>query len=243
MHYRIDFLISSVGMMCESICGLFLLWILFHSISSLVGWNYNELIFIYALSLLALTPPYLFFDNIWQLSYHLREGTFIKFYFKPLNTMFYYMSETFNIKIWTHFLLGIVAFLYASSKLGIVWTFPRLILLFLLLFSSSLIMTSLLIMAASTGFWIRESFSIMAFVLRFGEYTRYPLTIFNNFFRFLFTYIIPIGFVAFYPSKFFLRPTEIDALVYFSPLAGILLFFLACLVWKRGVNSWTGTGS
>ena len=243
MQYRADFFISSIGILLESGCGIFSLWIIFHFISKLVGWNYNELIFIYAFSLLAITPSQLFFDHIWSLSHHIRQGTFIKYYFKPLNTMFYYMSEVFDIKGLSKLALGIVAFLYASSKLGIIWTFPKFILLLALLFSSSLIMISLMIIAASTCFWTGEASSILLFVFKFGEYARYPLTIFNSFFKLLFTYIIPIGFVAFYPSKFFLRPTEINTLVYLSPVAGILLFFLAYLVWKKGVNSWTGTGS
>lgn len=243
MQYRADFFISSIGIMFESSCGIFSLWIIFRSISKLVGWNYNELIFIYAFSLLAVTPAQLFFDQTWNLGYHLREGTFIKYYFKPLNMMFYYMSDTFNIKAWGYFALGIGAFIYASSKLGIIWTFPKFFLLLTLLFSSSLIMISLMIMASSIGFWTQESFSVLFFVFKFGEYSRYPLTIFNSFFKLFFTYIIPIGFVAFYPCKFFLRPLEINALVWFSPLAGILLFFLAYTAWKKGVNSWTGTGS
>ncbi|MFZ3385568.1 MAG: ABC-2 family transporter protein, partial [Candidatus Hydromicrobium sp.] len=227
MQYRADFFISSIGILLESGAGFFSLWVIFHSISKLVGWSYNEIIF----------------DNIWHLSSHIRQGTFIKYYFRPLNMMFYYMSEVFDIKGFTKLALGIAAFIYASFKLGITWTFPKFILLLTLLFSSSLIMISLMIMAASTSFWTGEASSVLIFVFKFGEYSRYPVTIFNSFFKFLFTYIIPIGFVAFYPSKFFLRPTETNILAYLSPVAGILLFFLAYLIWKKGVNSWTGTGS
>ena len=243
MQYRADFFISSIGILLESGAGFFSLWVIFHSISKLVGWSYNELIFIYAFSLLAITPSQLFFDNIWYLSSHIRQGTFIKYYFRPLNMMFYYMSEVFDIKGFTKLALGIAAFIYASFKLGITWTFPKFILLLTLLFSSSLIMISLMIIAASTCFWTGEASSVLIFVFKFGEYSKYPLTIFNSFFKLLFTYIIPIGFVAFYPSKFFLRPTETNILAYLSPVAGILLFFLAYLIWKKGVNSWTGTGS
>jgi ABC-2 type transport system permease protein len=62
-------------------------------------------------------------------------------------------------------------------------------------------------------------------------------------FRFAFTYIIPIGFVAFYPSQLFLRPEEVSSLVYFSPIVGIGLFALTYWIWTKGVNSYTGTGS
>jgi ABC-2 type transport system permease protein len=64
-----------------------------------------------------------------------------------------------------------------------------------------------------------------------------------RFFRFVFTYVIPIGFVAFYPAQLFLRPEDVSPLVYISPLIGIGFFALAYIVWHRGVNSYTGTGS
>ena len=243
MQYRADFFISSFGILLESGAGLFSLWVIFHSISELIGWSFNELIFIYAFSLVAVSPSQLFFDHIWYLSHNIRQGAFIKYYFRPINMMFYYMSEIFDIKGFTKLVLGITAFIYASYRLGIDWTFPKIILLLALLFSSSLIMISLMIMAASTCFWTGEAGSLLLFVFKFGEYSRYPITIFNNFFKLLFTYVIPIGFVAFYPSKFFLRPMETNILAYLSPVAGILLFFLAYLVWRKGVNSWTGTGS
>ena len=62
-------------------------------------------------------------------------------------------------------------------------------------------------------------------------------------FRFAFTYVIPIGFVAFYPSQLFLRPEDVSPLIYFSPLIGIGLFAIMYWIWTLGVNSYTGTGS
>ena len=40
-------------------------------------------------------------------------------------------------------------------------------------------------------------------------------------FRVAFTYVIPIGIVAFYPSQLFLRPEEVSPIIYFSPIVGI----------------------
>lgn len=56
-------------------------------------------------------------------------------------------------------------------------------------------------------------------------------------FRFAFTYIIPISFVAFYPMQLFLRPEDVSSLVYFSPMTGIGLFALTHWIWTNGVNS------
>jgi ABC-2 type transport system permease protein len=62
-------------------------------------------------------------------------------------------------------------------------------------------------------------------------------------FRFAFTFIIPIGFVAFYLSQLFVRPGEVSLWIYFSPIIGIGLFAITYWIWTMGVNSYTGTGS
>jgi len=61
--------------------------------------------------------------------------------------------------------------------------------------------------------------------------------------HFILTHVIPIGFVAFYPSQIFLCPEDVSPLIYFSPLIGVGLFALTYWIWTQGVNSYTGTGS
>ncbi len=44
-------------------------------------------------------------------------------------------------------------------------------------------------------------------------------------------------------TKYYLRPHEINPILYASPLVGVLLFSLAYLAWKKGVYSYSGTGT
>ncbi|WP_201280819.1 MULTISPECIES: ABC transporter permease [Paenibacillus] len=244
MQYRADFIISSIGMLVTNLVGILPLWIIFNSVSSLEGFTYYEILFIYSFSLIALSPLQLFFDNIWNLWTHLIDGTFIKYYLKPINVMFYYMSEVFDIKGLSQLAFGAAGLIYASVQLGLSWNLVSIVLLLIALLGSSLIMVSLMIMAAATGFWITNPFHVIAFVFRFREIVKYPVTIFNNFFKFLFTFILPIGFVAFYPSQLFLKSfTDADLLAYCSPLVGVLLFSLAYLAWNKAIKSYSGTGS
>ena len=243
MQYRADFLISSIGMALTSVTTVFVFWVLFHSIPNLVGWSFDEILFIYSFYLLSVVPLQLFFDHIWQLRFHVVEGSFIKYYLRPMNMMFYYMSEMVDIKGWVKLALGIAMMAYASQRLGLVWNVWRIGLLSIALFSSSLVAISILTIAACATFWIVGSFPVMHLAMRIRDFSPYPMTIFDGFFRFLFTYLVPIGFVAFYPSQLFLRPEDVPLLTYFSPLMGIGSFALAYFVWSKGVNAYTGTGS
>lgn len=243
MQYRADFIISAIGMFTTSLTGLAVFWVLFETIPQLDGWTFHEMMFIYGFYLLAVTPLQIFFDNIWQLRWKLIDGSFIKYYFRPLNMMFYYMAEVIDIKGFTQLVLGIIIIGYASIKLSLQWTIFKLLLLILSLGSASLVIISLLVIAASVAFWILDSFPIIALAFRVREFSQYPMTIMDGFFRFLFTYAVPIGFVAFYPSQFFLRPEENHFLVVLSPVVGLLFFALAYKIWTMGVNNYTGTGS
>ncbi len=243
MQHRSDFLLSALGLIVMNTAGYFSFWIVLRSVPSLNGWKFEELLFIYAFSQLASSPMGIFFDNLWNLRSHIVEGTFVKFYFKPLNMLFYYTAEVLDIKGVSQSLLALGVFVYASMKLSIHWNMVNLLVLLVTLFSSALCMIGMMLMAASSGFWILNANAVMVFTSRMRELSRYPLTIFNIFFRYALTLIIPIGFIGFYPAQFFLRPAELSVWVYLSPFFGVLFFRLAYEIWKRGVNSYSGTGS
>lgn len=243
MQYRFDFFVSTFGMLLGNIASIAGLWILMSNMPDLAGWTYEELLFIYSFSLLAQAPLQICFDHIWRLRTHVNQGTFIKYYFKPINSLFYYLSEMVDLKGFSGLLLGIIAFIWSSRAIGIVWSPARIVLLPLLLIGSALVIASLMLISACGCFWVKDSFSILSFINSFRDQTRYPMDIYNSVFKFIFTWIIPMGFIAFYPSKFFLREMPLDWTAFASPLFGVVLFTIACAVWKKGITVWGGTGS
>ena len=56
MSYRADFIISTIGMIFTNIAGFVSFWILFKNFSSIDGWGYYEILFLYGFSLISLTP-------------------------------------------------------------------------------------------------------------------------------------------------------------------------------------------
>lgn len=243
MQYRADFIISSIGMFFSSLATLGVFWVILESVPDLAGWSLMEMIFIYAFYMLAISPMQIFFDHAWNIRFHIQQGTFLKYYFRPLNMMFYYMSEMFDLKGLTQLAVGTGLLMYASAQLNLDWTPLRILLLLLTLFSAALVQISIIVAASCAAFWVVDSFPVLGLAWKLREFSPYPMNIFDGVFRFAFTYIIPIGFVAFYPSQLFLRPEEVSPLVYFSPIVGIGLFAITYWIWKQGVNSYTGTGS
>ena len=243
LSYRLDFFVSSFGMLAMNLPGLLGLLVVFRSIPNLSGWSLDQLVFVYAFSLLSLCPLQIVFDNIWQLRNKLQDGSFVKYYFRPLNMLFYYTSEMVDLKGFAQLIMGIVLMVWSSNQLHLIWTVPMLFGFLVLLFTASLVMVGLMLGAASAAFWIVNSFSILSLFSRFRDYARYPMSIYSTAFRFLFSTIIPIGFVAFYPVQWILQPAQAGIEVWFTPLVGIGCFALGAIVWSKGVRSWGGTGT
>ncbi len=243
MSYRADFIISLIGMIFTNLSGLAVFWIMFQNFDNINGWTYYEILFLYGFSLIALTPMQCFFDNNWNLRSYVYNGDFVKYCFRPINLYFYFISEVFDPKGLGEFAMGVGLLIYSWCHLGVPVTFLNIALLIVIFISASLIMISIMNLAAATCFWVMNSGYIMVTMFKFTEYTKYPISIFNGLFKFIFTFIIPIGFVAYYPSLFFLRPDSIHILSFFTPVIGIVFFILSYKVWMLGATRYSGTGS
>ncbi len=243
MSYRADFIISTIGMICTNIAGFISFWILFSRFPSINGWGYYESLFLYGFSLVSLTPVQCLFDNNWNLRQNVYSGDFIKYCLRPINLFFYYQSEVFDIKGLGQFVFGLVTLIYAWVKLGLGFSVLMLLKMIVFLLTASLIMIALQNAAAATCFWIQNSFYVLDFVMKFKDYAKYPITIFSPVFRFLFTFIMPVAFIAYYPSLVILRPDAVPVLSWISPLIGIGFFWLSYKFWMHGALKYSGTGS
>lgn len=243
MSYRSDYIISTFGMIFSNIAGFIGFWILFKSFPSIKGWGYYEILFFYGFSLISLTPVQCFFDNNWNLRTNVYSGDFIKYCFRPINLFFYYQSEVFDIKGFGQFAFGVGTLIYAWNKLGLGLNLLIVLKLLLFLFTSSLIMIAIQNFAAATCFWIENSFFMMDFVEKMKDFAKYPVTIFPPIFRFIFSFIIPIAYISYYPGIVVISPDKAPVVAWISPLVSIIFFVLSYKVWMRGALKYNGTGS
>jgi ABC-2 type transport system permease protein len=75
----------------------------------------------------------------------------------------------------------------------------------------------------------------------------YPLDIYADWMRRFVTFVLPIGFVSYYPALFLLdRPDPLglpDWMRLMSPAAAVVLACLAWGGWRSGVRHYQSTGS
>lgn len=243
LSYRSDFIISLIGMILTDAVEILSFWLVFQNFPSVKGWDFYEMLFLYGFTLVASTPAQCMFDNNWNLRTVVYSGDFIKYCFRPVNLFFYFMSEIFDIKGVGKLFVGLSCIVYSWNKLALPVNFKSLVLLIFGFVFASLIVIAILNLASSACFFIMNSFFVLSLSNTLRGYARYPITIFSGALKFVFTFIAPIAFMAYYPSMAVLRPDNVPVLTWFTPVFGIVFFYISYKVWMKGALSYNGTGN
>ena len=154
------------------------------------------------------------------------------------------MSEMVDVKGFSQFGIGSVLLIIAWKKLGIELTAGNIIMFLILWIGAVFICMSLIILSSTFGFMGGGTNAAVFLAADLKDYSRYPLSIFGKGLKFLFTFILPIGFIAYYPAGFFLGKQGNEVVLsYISPIIGVLFFGVSCKIWEFFAERYAGTGS
>lgn len=244
MEYKVDFVVGAVGFLLGQAVEILFIGIIFSQIPDLKGWTFDEILFIYGFSLIPKAIDHLFFDNLWMIGYQIvRKGDFDKYLTRPINSLFYVIVEKFQVDAFGEMIMGIILIAYSLVNIGadIVW--QRAIVLLLLIPFAVLIFTSVKILTSSIAFWTKQSGHITHMFYMTSDFSKYPVTIYNNFIKVIITYIIPFAFTAYYPASYFLRGEDGLFCILGTIIISLLLFGVSVFVWNKGVKSYESAGS
>lgn len=244
MQYRADFVCDVIGMIVTNLFGIATFWVVFHNITEVGGFGFDEMLFMYGFALMAMSPQQLLLDNAWVLSNRVVNGDFIKYCFRPINVLFYFMSEQVDVKGFSQFGIGTAILVIAWNRLSIPVNVMNLIMFLVFWTGAVLICMALIILSSTFGFMGGGTNAAVFLAYDLKGYGSYPLTIFSKLLKFIFTFILPIGFVAYYPASYFLGIREGNTvLTYLSPFIGASFFWISCKIWEFFAERYAGTGS
>ena len=243
MEYRLNFFIGAVSTMVQQGASLAAIWVVMRQIPNLEGWNIYEVWLIYGLVTLGQSITHMFADNLWTIGWgYIRSGDFDRFLVRPINPLFHLLADRFCHDGIGHFLTGAVLVGYSMNALHIALTPLRALYLVSAVLSGGMIFIALNLMTATTAFFIVESIPVTQIVFNFHEFAKYPLSIYHWTIRLLLTWLIPYGFVSFYPASYLLG-RDVGWLAWAGPLVGATFLFLAYRVWLFGLRHYSSTGS
>ncbi len=249
MEYRLDFFLRVTMGVVWNLTSLVFIWAVLARLKSMAVWSQGEIFFIYTLRLLAHGCYCLFFHNVQMVSRYVRWGDFDRVLLRPLNPLLQLITWQYDPAGIGDVGLGLICFAVVSRMLEFHWTPPALAFLVLVMAGGCLIELSLFLLLNTLVFWITEAGRLSWFVVgTFSDnFALYPLNIYNSVLQFVMTFLVPVGFMSYYPATLFLNRTG-DTLfspvfAYLTPLVGLVLFAIAYSFWRVGLNRYQSTGS
>lgn len=239
--YDKDFYFGVMSMLMEYAAGLILLFFIFDLVEDINGWRLDEVLLLYGFNLIGFSLWSCFFINTISLPYYIKDGSFDRFLLRPISPIFQIMMDGFDEDAWGELITGIVVFLYAWFKLGIEWYF--LILTPVFFVSGCFIYAGISIMLSTLSFFTIGKADFANLTMEFKEFAKYPLSIYKKGLQIIFTSIIPIGFVAFYPSMIFTQGFKQSYLIVLVPLVAYGYYSFSKFVWYLGMRRYGSTGS
>jgi len=244
MEYKGDFIVGVLSMLINQVLNVVFLSIIFTKIPSLLGWNFNEVVFIYGFSLIPKGIDHLFFDNLWIIGHFtVQKGEFDKYLTRPLNSLFHVMVERLQADAFGELVVGAALICTSLPQLNIEYSVGKILLILIVIPFSSLIYTSIKIGTAAIAFWIKRSGNITFMFYMVNDFAKYPVTIYNSFVKTIVTYIIPFAFTAFYPAKYFLTGDNPGFNIGTTVILTLILMLLSIFIWNKGIKAYESAGS
>jgi ABC-2 type transport system permease protein len=247
LQYRFAFVMRIIGLITSYIGTAATMWVMLYQFDALGGWGYYEMLFLFALAVLSWGFSIIFFFHFKGLDTYIVNGTFDRLLVRPIHPFFHFMTMKFDIGAFGQFIFSIVVFLWVSMAIDIQWSVAKVLFLLATIIGGVLIQGGMLVIISALAFWTTKSeqfYWVAMFPAR--NLTNYPLVIYPKIVQMITAFIVPFGFVNYFPSTVILEketPYFPDFIGYLSPLVGVVFFLLAYWFWMAGLNRYKSAGS
>lgn len=238
--YRVDFTLRIIRALLEVFVFVIVISVLFSHNPTLAGWSQHQTMLVFSLALLiGSLAMFIWGSGLEDLDREIVNGTLDRFLLQPMDAQWLASTRVMYITNLFRLLFNFGFLIYVLLKLQINFQLFSLVLFLINLISALVIYYSVMFIASSISFW---SFSGELFYL-FNSLTsivRYPLDIFHQGLKLLFTFI-PLIFIATIPAQILIsRPSF---LAFLSPLTAIATFLFTRFLWHQGLKHYESASS
>lgn len=245
LQYKLSLFTELIGTLVGYVGNIIIYYIMFMEFDTLNGWSFTQTMFVYTFASLVINLSTVFFGHFISIDSEIVNGGFDKYMIRPISAFRYYALSHFNFIQCISLLFSALFFIYFYNANHVVWSAANLFLLFICGLGAVLINSALSIMIGGIGFWTKKSQELYDSILWPAQYLSYlPIHIFPTLIRSLFTFVIPLAFLSYYPSTMFIGKNQEHSIAgYLTPLIGIVCFFIAFKFWNFSLKKYESSGN
>lgn len=242
MQYKASFIMSFISQFFVFFGSYFTIICLFDSFTNIKGFTKYEVLLTFSIIQLGFSFCETFFRGVDSFDKLISTGSFDKLLLRPRNILLQVFAEEISFVKISRLLQALIVLIITLFKIDVEWNVLKIITLLFMIFSSIIIFLGIFILAASYCFLTIKGLEVRNVFTDGGKHmAQYPIGIFKKGFVFIFTFIIPYGFVNYYPLLYILGKENNNLLV-LSPLITIIYLIPCIWVFYKGIRKYSSTG-
>ena len=204
-EYRLSFLLIALGQLAATGIEFIGIWALFRRFGRLNGWELHEAAVLYGVVHVAFALAESIFRGFDQFAPLLKSGEFDRLLLRPRSTAFQVLARELELGRVGRLLQGALVLCWGLSCLPGGVTLLTGVVTISAIVGGIALFGGLFVLQATMAFWTIESLEIWN-TLTYGgvETAQYPLSIYHPWFRRLFTFLIPLACINYFPVQIIL---------------------------------------
>ena len=248
MQYRVSFLAEIAGCFAVTALDFVALVILMTRFRSIGNWTLGEVAFLYGTSTVSFCLAELFVGGFDMFDRWVMRGGFDRLLLRPLGTVFQVVTGAFPLRRLGRIAQGLLALGYSFHLLRPEWHAGHWLFFFVMILGGFLVFCAIFIVGATAAFWTPQTSELTNVFTYGGQFmTSYPMHIYQAWMRSIFTFLIPMAFINYFPALYLLGKRDPFGLPswtpFVSPFLAAVFLILALMAWRVGVRHYQSTGS
>lgn len=248
MAYRASFWMQIVSNFIINFAEIVALFAMFYRFDDMGGWTLQEVAFLHGVSMVTFSIADTLVVGLNSVPSQIRMGDFDRVLIRPMSSWLQSVVSEVSLRHLGQFAQGLIIFGYAVTNLPIDWSAARFAILAMMVVTGIALFAALFTVEAILSFWTVNSVeAVNAFTYGGSDLAQFPLHIFNRWMRFLFLWLIPVGFVTYYPALFVLDKDDPlgnpGAFMFLGPVIVALFCLVVAWAWSHAIRHYRSTGS
>ena len=243
VEYKTSFILTLLAQTLNIFGTIFVLSSLFNKFGLLKDFSFNECLL--ALSMVDFGYYYaeFIFRGFDQFEKLIKKGNFDMLLIRPENIYLQILGSEMEVTKVSRLIVSFGMVIYAVIKTNLKLSIINISVLLITLITSVFMFASLLIIGAGICFYTIEGLEIVN-VFTFGsrQLGEYPMGIYGKKLRRIFTYIIPLSCLNYYPILYLLGRTN-NVIYAFSSLFSIVIIVFSILFFNLSLKHYKSSGS
>ena len=242
MAYPASFFLACCGRLMLMISSLIGIRIVMDRFGSIAGHSLGEILLGFGVVVTAFNLAECFARGFDAFSKTVKQAQFDRLMVRPRGLVFQVICQDLRLASATNILAGCLVIVRAVRISGIVWTFPKVLVLVSMLLCGSLLFLGVFLVYAALCFVTLEGLEFMnIFTDGIREYSRYPFDVYGKGVLWFTTAVMPMAMVQYWPLQYLMDSGPMQYGLF--PLLS-LWFLLPCYgAWRLGVRHYRSAGS